>query len=98
MLHLLQKSKSLKSKSLKSKIMKIQKELTVRQIKLLFKKCSIESGEPLEQTTVEVLKLLQNEQHKELIYNLYNAFKTRTRLTAQLKRRDTLTAYLQREK
>lgn len=68
--------------------MKIKKELTVRQIKNLFKKCSIESGEPLEQTTAEVLDLLQNEQGKELIYKVYKAYQVRTRLIAQLKKRE----------
>jgi hypothetical protein len=72
--------------------MKNQKELSIRMIKNLFKKCSIETGEPLPQTTKEILELLQNEQHKNLIYNVYNALKTCTKLRAQLKRRDTFAA------
>lgn len=66
--------------------MKNQKELSIRQIKNVFKKASKLMGEKLEQTTDQVLELLKDEQGKELAYKVYKAYQVRTRLLAQIKR------------
>ena len=73
-----------KKQSLKHKIMKNQKELTVGQIKTMFKKINLLSGENIYFTTKEILHLLENEQAKETFYKLFEAYKTIKKLETEL--------------
>jgi hypothetical protein len=68
-----------------------QKELTVRQIKTMFKDIAIFTGQPLEHSTNEILLLLETPLIKEQINKVYNAFKTRKMLVVKLKRFETIT-------
>ena len=64
-----------------------QKELTVRQIKTMYKEASLLSGENIYFTTKEILLSLENEDEKELIYKCIEAYKTMKNLKAQIKRK-----------
>ncbi|SNB15543.1 hypothetical protein KU06112801_470005 [Flavobacterium psychrophilum] len=65
--------------------MKNPKELTVRQIKTMFKESSLLSGEIFKLTTKEILLSLENEYEKDLIYKLFEAYKTMKKLKVQIK-------------
>ncbi len=73
-----------KKQSLKFKIMKNQKELTVGQIKTMIKKSNFFSGENIYFTTKEILLILEDEQGKEVIYKLFEAYKTIKKLETEI--------------